>query len=41
MFAVKEDLIGQLRAAPEGADTDLLMTFDFVIRSDAVAQAAE
>lgn len=41
VFAVKEDLIGQLRPAPDGADTDLLMTFDFVIRSDAVAQAAE
>lgn len=41
VFAVKEDLIGQLRPAPEGVDTDLVMAFDFVIRSDAVAQAAE
>ncbi|MBT9385094.1 hydroxyquinol 1,2-dioxygenase [Pseudooceanicola sp. CBS1P-1] len=42
VFAVKEDLIGELKPAPEGADTDYVMTFDFVIRNNAVlAQAAE
>lgn len=42
VFAVKEDLIGHLKPAPQGADTDLVMSFDFVIRSDALlAQAAE
>ncbi|OCX65608.1 hydroxyquinol 1,2-dioxygenase [Thioclava sp. SK-1] len=35
VFAVKEDLIGTLQPAPDGADTDYVMTFDFVIRSDA------
>lgn len=42
VFAVKEDLIGNMRKTPEGADTDLEMDFDFVIRADAkLAMAAE
>ena len=41
VFAVKEDLIGDLRPAPAGADTDLVMEFDFTIRSNALLQAAE
>lgn len=40
VFAVKEELIGQMR--PSSGDTDLEMDFDFVIRSDAkMAVAAE
>ncbi len=40
VFAVKEELIGELR--PSEGDTDLEMDFDFVIRSDAkLAVAAE
>ena len=38
VFGVKEDLIGDMKPAPEGADTDLVMTFDFVIRNDAVVE---
>lgn len=38
VFAVKEDLIGDLKPAPEGADTDLVMTFDFVIRDNALVE---
>lgn len=42
VFAVKEDLIGNMRKTSEGADTDLEMDFDFVIRADAkLAMAAE
>ncbi|AJE45837.1 dioxygenase [Celeribacter indicus] len=36
VFAVKEELIAELTPAPEGADTDLVMTFDFVIRDNAL-----
>lgn len=36
VFAVKEELIGTMTKAPEGADTDLVMTFDFVIRNNAL-----
>lgn len=32
VFAVKEALVGEFRRAPEGADTDLLLRFDFVLR---------
>ncbi|MCA0044531.1 dioxygenase family protein [Celeribacter litoreus] len=39
VFAVKEDLIGELKAAPEGADTDLVMSFDFVIRDNALVES--
>ncbi|PJE29433.1 Hydroxyquinol 1,2-dioxygenase [Pseudooceanicola marinus] len=39
VFAVKEDLIGKLEKAPEGADTDLVMTFDFKIRSNALVDS--
>lgn len=38
VFAVKEDLIGEMQPAPEGADTDLVMTFDFVIRNNALVE---
>lgn len=31
VFAVKEELIGEFRKAPEGADTDLVLRFDFVL----------
>ena len=40
VFAVKEDLIGEMKPAGESADTDLVMDFDFVIRSDAKLQIA-
>ncbi|MBU2031493.1 MAG: hydroxyquinol 1,2-dioxygenase [Alphaproteobacteria bacterium] len=33
VFAVKEELIGEFRKAPEGADTDLTLRFDFVLRA--------
>ncbi|WP_417264351.1 dioxygenase [Celeribacter sp.] len=39
VFAVKEDLIGEMVKAPEGADTDLVMTFDFVIRDNALVES--
>jgi catechol 1,2-dioxygenase len=32
VFAVKESLIGKLKAAPAGADTDLVMDFDFKLK---------
>ncbi|SDF95145.1 catechol 1,2-dioxygenase [Celeribacter baekdonensis] len=35
VFAVKEELVGTLKKAPEGADTDLAMEFNFVIRNNA------
>ncbi len=35
VFAVKESLIGHLEKAPAGADTDLTLRFDFVLRSAA------
>ncbi|MEW5423581.1 intradiol ring-cleavage dioxygenase [Amorphus sp. 3PC139-8] len=41
VFAVKKDLIAQLKKAPEGSGTDLEMEFDFVIRSNTLLQAAE
>ena len=41
VFAVKESLIGKFEKAPEGSDTDLLLRFDFVLRRQAVAIAAE
>lgn len=42
VFAVKEELIGEFRKAPEGSDTDLVMRFDFVLpKTDLVATAAE
>mgnify|MGYP003630033025 CR=1 FL=1 len=41
VFAVKEALIGQLKKAPAGSATELEMEFDFIIRSDAMLQAAE
>lgn len=39
VFAVKEDLIGELRPSQDGL-TDLVMDFDFVIRADAKLQFA-
>ncbi|SFJ97147.1 dioxygenase [Celeribacter neptunius] len=39
VFAVKEDLIGEMKPAPEGADTDMVMTFDFVIRDNALIES--
>lgn len=42
VFAVKEDLIGSFQKAPEGADTDLALRFDFTLpRVDAARMAAE
>ncbi len=35
VFAVKESLIGKFEKAPEGADTDLVMRFDFVLKKQA------
>ncbi|WP_151719801.1 dioxygenase family protein [Gemmobacter serpentinus] len=32
VFAVKEALVGEFRRAPEGADTDLVLRYDFVLR---------
>lgn len=41
VFAVKEELIGEFRKAPEGADTDLVLRFDFVLpRLDAAQKVA-
>lgn len=41
VFAVKEELIGEFRKAPEGSDTDLVLRFDFVLpKTDLVAAAA-
>jgi len=39
VFAVKESLIGEMKTAPEGADTDLVMQFDFRLKPDADVQA--
>lgn len=39
VFAVKESLIGEMKPAPEGADTDLVMSFDFRLRPEAGARA--
>lgn len=39
VFAVKESLIGEMKPAPEGADTDLVMSFDFRLKPEAEAQA--
>lgn len=33
VFAVKEELIGEFRRAPEGADTDLRLRLDLVLRA--------
>ena len=40
VFAVKESLIGKFEKAPEGADTDLVLRFDFVLRRAEEAQMA-
>ena len=32
VFAVKDSLVGQFRKAPDGADTDLVLRFDFVLK---------
>jgi catechol 1,2-dioxygenase len=39
VFAVKESLIGRMEKAPAGADTDLVMTFDFRLKKTAGTQA--
>ncbi|MBV6636703.1 MAG: hydroxyquinol 1,2-dioxygenase [Mameliella sp.] len=39
VFAVKESLIGDMTPAPEGADTDLVMQFDFRLKPAAAAEA--
>lgn len=41
VFAVKESLVGKFEKAPEGADTDLVVTFDFTLKAEAMAMAAE
>lgn len=40
VFAVKESLIGHLKKAPAGADTDLVLQFDFRLKKAAAAQIA-
>jgi catechol 1,2-dioxygenase len=40
VFAVKESLIGKLNKAPAGADTDLVMQFDFKLKAKAAAAIA-
>ncbi|MDJ1009251.1 MAG: dioxygenase [Paracoccaceae bacterium] len=40
VFAVKESLIGKFEKAPEGADTDLVLRFDFTLRRAGEAQMA-
>lgn len=32
VFAVKDSLIGEFKKAPEGADTDLVLSFDFTLK---------
>lgn len=39
VFAVKESLIGQMKPAPAGADTDLVMQFDFKLKQASAASA--
>lgn len=39
VFAVKESLIGDMKPAPDGADTDLVMSFDFRLKVESEAQA--
>ena len=39
VFAVKESLIGDMSPAPEGADTDLVMQFDFRLKPETEARA--
>ncbi|WP_300442020.1 dioxygenase [uncultured Mameliella sp.] len=39
VFAVKESLIGDMTPAPEGADTDLVMQFDFRLKPAAAVKA--
>ena len=41
VFAVKESLIGKFEKAPPGSDTDLVLRFDFVLRTADVSIAAE
>ena len=36
MFAVKQSLIGKFNKAPAGADTDLVLNFDFKLKKAAV-----
>ncbi len=40
VFAVKEELIGEFRKAPQGADTDLVLRFDFVLPRTSRQQVA-
>lgn len=40
VFAVKEKLVGEFRKAPEDADTDLVLRFDFILPRKAQAMAA-
>jgi catechol 1,2-dioxygenase len=41
VFAVKQDLIGNLVKAPAGSKTDYVMGFNFVLKREAAAMAAE
>jgi catechol 1,2-dioxygenase len=41
VFAVKESLVGKFEKASAGADTDLILKFDFVLPREAMAIAAE
>lgn len=38
VFAVKESLVGEFKKAPDGADTDLVLTFDFTMKAEAEAK---
>ncbi len=40
VFAVKEELVGEFRKAPEDADTDLVLRFDFNLPLKSQAMAA-
>lgn len=39
VFAVKESLIGKFEKAPKGAETDLVLRFDFVLKAIAASDA--
>lgn len=41
VFAVKDSLVAQFKPAPAGADTDLMLRFDFTLRREAAEMAAQ
>jgi protocatechuate 3,4-dioxygenase beta subunit len=38
VFAVKESLVGKFETAPKGADTDLVVKFDFTLKPQTAAE---